>query len=132
MSSVMPIYQNHSRKHGFPLRFFAAAFGISILATGSSVWELWYAHNRVDERAGKHIAIKERVRASLAEPYLLAVQQEGGAETTVEHHCTSSIGVALFINHEGSPEDILKWADMAMYQAKEGGRNMIRFYDSKS
>jgi PleD family two-component response regulator len=35
----------------------------------------------------------------------------------------------LFINHEVSVEDILKWADMAMYQAKEAGRNSIRFYD---
>jgi PleD family two-component response regulator len=25
-------------------------------------------------------------------------------------------------------EDFLKWADMAMFQAKEAGRNQIRFY----
>ena len=75
--------------------------------------------------------IAEKIRVRLAEPYLLTVPQNGNAKGTVEHHCTSSIGVVLFINHESTAEDILKWADMAMYQAKEGGRNLIRFYESK-
>ena len=75
--------------------------------------------------------VAEKIRATLAEPYLLTLQQEGKAETAVEHHCTSSIGVVLFISHEGSPEEIIKWADMAMYQAKDAGRNLIRFYDLK-
>ncbi|HEU0234750.1 MAG TPA: diguanylate cyclase [Gallionella sp.] len=39
--------------------------------------------------------------------------------------------MVLFVNHDANSEDILKWADMAMYQAKEAGRNLIRFYDSK-
>ena len=46
--------------------------------------------------------------------------------------CTASIGVALFGKHEASQDDILKWADTAMYQAKEAGCNLIRFYDSKA
>jgi GGDEF domain-containing protein len=37
----------------------------------------------------------------------------------------------LFINHEASTEDIIKWADIAMYQAKEAGGNQIRFYGSE-
>ena len=76
--------------------------------------------------------VAEKIRAALAEPYVLTIRQTGGAETTIEHHCTSSIGVVLFISHEPGAEDILKWADMAMYQAKEAGRNLIRFYDSKA
>ena len=75
--------------------------------------------------------VAEKIRATLAEPYLLTFKQEGDTEIAVEHHCTSSIGVALFINHKARPEDVLKWADMAMYQAKEGGRNLIRFFDSE-
>lgn len=75
--------------------------------------------------------VAEKIRVTLAEPYVLKVQPEGKKETTVEHLCTSSIGVVLFINHETSEEDILKWADMAMYQAKEAGRNQVRFYESK-
>jgi diguanylate cyclase (GGDEF)-like protein len=52
----------------------------------------------------------------------------GMADVVIEHHCTASIGVVLFINHEASQDDILKWADISMYQAKESGRNQIRFY----
>ncbi len=76
--------------------------------------------------------VAEKIRSSLAEPYWLTCKHDGNAEIMVEHHCTSSIGVALFIDHEASQEDILKWADMAMYQAKEDGRNITRFFDRQS
>ena len=46
----------------------------------------------------------------------------------VEHRCTVSIGVTLFINHDASEDDILKQADQAMYQAKEAGRDAVHFY----
>jgi diguanylate cyclase (GGDEF)-like protein/PAS domain S-box-containing protein len=74
--------------------------------------------------------VAEKIRIILAGPYVLKFQQEGNAEITIEHRCTSSIGVALFINHEAGPEEVLKWADIAMYQAKEGGRNRVHFYGS--
>ena len=81
------------------------------------------------ESAAQASAVAEKIRVTLAEPYLLTVKHEGQAECTIEHHCTSSIGVKLFIAHEANMEDIIKWADMAMYQAKEDGRNLIRFYE---
>jgi EAL domain-containing protein (putative c-di-GMP-specific phosphodiesterase class I) len=45
------------------------------------------------------------------------------------HHTTPSIGVVLFRGHLQSLDDVLKYADTAMYQAKTAGRNTIRFYD---
>jgi diguanylate cyclase (GGDEF)-like protein/PAS domain S-box-containing protein len=81
------------------------------------------------EKAG---IVAEKIRAALAEPYLLTRKREGEAATTVEHRCTTSIGVVLFINHEANQEELLKWADMAMYQAKEGGRNRFCFFDKQS
>jgi diguanylate cyclase (GGDEF)-like protein/PAS domain S-box-containing protein len=75
--------------------------------------------------------VAEKIRKTLAEPYVLKVKQEDKAEYTVEHRCTASIGVVLFVDHQTGPEDILKWADIAMYQAKEGGRNRTQFYEAK-
>ncbi|MGA7827997.1 MAG: GGDEF domain-containing protein [Geobacteraceae bacterium] len=79
------------------------------------------------EKAG---FVAEKIRAKLAKPYQLKRKHPGTDETIVEHHCTSSIGVVLFIGQDDSQEDILKWADIAMYQAKADGRNLIRFYES--
>ena len=73
--------------------------------------------------------VADKIRSTLAEPYQLKIHSKGKAETAAEHHCTSSIGVILFINHEVSREDILRCADMAMYQAKDQGRNRIRFFN---
>ncbi|MBE0615845.1 MAG: GGDEF domain-containing protein [Burkholderiales bacterium] len=74
-------------------------------------------------------AIAEKVRTALARPYTLRLRPEGEAPATIEHQCTASIGVALFGKDEISRESILKWADTAMYRAKEEGRNLIRFYE---
>ncbi len=71
--------------------------------------------------------IAEKIRVTLSEPYQLIVRRQGKMEGTVEHHCTASIGVSLFFDHETSQEDILKRADTAMYHAKEAGRNTFRF-----
>jgi diguanylate cyclase (GGDEF)-like protein len=81
------------------------------------------------ESVSQAAIIAEKIRHSLAEPYALKVQRDEG-ETTVEHRCTVSIGVVLFINHDASQHEIFKWADSAMYQAKDAGRNLIRFHDS--
>ena len=61
-----------------------------------------------------------KVREAIAMPYMLK-----GLEFTG----TASIGVSLFCNQGDSVDDLLKHADLAMYHAKEGGRNSLRFFD---
>ncbi|MFA6120682.1 MAG: EAL domain-containing protein [Sideroxydans sp.] len=74
--------------------------------------------------------VAEKIRESLAKPYSL--KHLAGALVDMEyitHHCSSSIGVTLFRDQVESLEQLLKWTDMAMYRAKEAGRNTIRFFD---
>lgn len=73
--------------------------------------------------------IAEKIFVALSEPFLLKIAGEGETETCIEHHCSASIGVALFVNQETSQDDLLKWADAAMYQAKESGCSQVRFHE---
>lgn len=78
------------------------------------------------EQVGK---VAEKIRTVLSEPYRLTIRQESGTETILEHRCTASIGAVLFVRQETDMEDLIKWADLAMYQAKDAGRNSVRFYE---
>jgi len=84
--------------------------------------------DREESRLQAH-AIVEKIRVTLSEPYPLTVRRSGKPDVTVTHHCTASIGIALFSDHEDTGEDILKWADDAMFKAKDEGRNLVRFYE---
>lgn len=74
--------------------------------------------------------VAEKIQVALSKPYLLTIKQQEHAGITIEHRCTASIGVVVFLNHEVTQNDLLKWADSAMYAAKEAGRNLIQFYDA--
>ncbi len=51
--------------------------------------------------------------------------------TTYFYNCTSSIGITLFTGQQQTGDEILKQADIAMYQAKAAGRNALRFFDQQ-
>jgi diguanylate cyclase (GGDEF)-like protein len=70
--------------------------------------------------------IAEKISRALAEPYRLAIGP-AGADESVEHHASVSIGVVVFTDSEGSQDDYMKWADAAMYRAKEARHGLIRF-----
>lgn len=71
--------------------------------------------------------VAEKIRESLAVPYVLRLPPTATEDATVEHHCSASIGCVVFNNHEASLTDLLKRADGAMYLAKDGGRNRVCF-----
>jgi len=64
-------------------------------------------------------SIAERLVAEIARP----LQLNGH-----EFVCSCSIGIAIFDDHEATVCEIMKRADIAMYQAKQTGHNTISFF----
>lgn len=46
-------------------------------------------------------------------------------------YCTVSIGVSVYPNDTKDPESLLLYADLAMYRAKQNGRNNFEFYTAE-
>ncbi len=74
----------------------------------------------IQESAALAKIVGEKILVTLNKTYNLS---------KYEHHCTASIGVTLFADHQGTIDDLMKQADLAMYQAKAAGRNTLRFFD---
>jgi diguanylate cyclase (GGDEF)-like protein/PAS domain S-box-containing protein len=64
--------------------------------------------------------VGEKILAQLAQPYALA---------GYHYRSTPSIGIVPFQGPQTSVLELLKQADLAMYQAKSAGRNTLRFFD---
>lgn len=77
-----------------------------------------------DEQAAANQAemIAEKVRQTLNRPYQLASAEQ-------LHESTASIGMTLFHGDGVSTDVLLKQADVALYQAKDAGRNRLRFFN---
>jgi diguanylate cyclase (GGDEF)-like protein/PAS domain S-box-containing protein len=65
-------------------------------------------------------AIAEQLKDSLAEPVEVGLRR-------ISVSC--SIGVALATTGQESAVEMMQWADAAMYQAKEHGRNRVAMFD---
>ena len=72
------------------------------------------------EAATQAEAVGRKILATLNQHFDLGGQQ---------HHTSPSIGVTLFYDHRETVDELLKRADLAMYQAKAAGRNTMRFFD---
>lgn len=59
-----------------------------------------------------------RLLAQIAEPFNLGV----------EIHITASIGIAVFTEDVTGPEEMMKQVDLALYRAKDLGRNQFHFH----
>ncbi|HUW36946.1 MAG TPA: EAL domain-containing protein [Rhodocyclaceae bacterium] len=73
--------------------------------------------------------VAENILAAFDRPYRLEVDAASGVQKSIDHRCTASIGVTLFGPRTENVDELLKQADLAMYQAKDSGRNTIRFFD---
>jgi diguanylate cyclase (GGDEF)-like protein/PAS domain S-box-containing protein len=66
--------------------------------------------------------IVEKMKEALSSPFKLA---------QITHHGTASIGVSLWSEGAHSVDEIIKEADIAMYDAKSNGRDTISFFIPK-
>ena len=73
-----------------------------------------------EEAAAQTSTIAEKILATFSQPYLLAGHP---------HQSSGSIGIAPFSGHEQTANALLKSADIAMYQAKAGGRNRAHIFE---
>jgi diguanylate cyclase (GGDEF)-like protein/PAS domain S-box-containing protein len=73
----------------------------------------------VEEAAANARIVAEKIRDIASQPYLF----EGH-----ECHSSSSIGITIIGNEQGIAAETLQQAEMAMFQAKEAGRNTIHFF----
>lgn len=74
--------------------------------------------------AAKHAeSVAEKIHEALSHPFELG--QYSPIMTS------SSIGIAIVSSDEQNSDDLLKFADTAMYQAKKEGRNTTRFYQEQ-
>lgn len=96
--------------------------GDSVARLGGDEFVLLVENLSMNEVEAAHQieAIGEKILTSLNQPYQL---------NSHEYLSTPSVGISLFNGNQESSEDLLKHADIAMYQAKKAGRNTLRFFD---
>ena len=76
--------------------------------------------DNIEGASQKAALTAEHIRAALCMPYSI----QGN-----EQHSSPSIGVSLYRGNEDYPEVLLRQADIAMYKAKDAGRNTVRFFN---
>ena len=67
-------------------------------------------------------SVTHKILHALAAPYTLQARS---------YSSTASIGIALFSDDHNTVDELLKRADLAMYEAKSGGRNTLRYFNPR-
>lgn len=74
--------------------------------------------------------IAQKILSSLSATYSFDIKND--KTSRIEYRCTVSIGVLVFKADDDSKENLFRYADAAMYKAKETGKNTICFHNSNS
>lgn len=96
--------------------------GDTIARLGSDEFVVMLQDLPSDLDAAGHVAksVGEHILTALRQPYHLV---------DFNHHCSASVGVALFHGSGLLVEDLLKRADLALHKAKDAGGDTLRFFD---
>ncbi len=70
----------------------------------------------------------ERQAQSIAAQIVGLVSEHMHIKNDAAHNITASIGITLFPDHSDKAEELLTYADLAMYMVKEKGRNGVCLY----
>ncbi len=88
--------------------------------------------NSLDQYASKAETqakkLAEKIRVALAKPYHLPINL-GQPHDFITYHSSVSIGVVLFLGKVSNTEELMKYADLAMYEAKHSGRDAVCVFD---
>ncbi|QLC73386.1 EAL domain-containing protein [Pseudomonas sp. LPB0260] len=115
---VTEIFQANLRGYDYLSRPVGIEVGRDMARLGGDEFTLLLCHPEADQLAGP---VAERIIAALAEP----IDLEGS-----ECYIGCSIGIAIYPDDGRSVEDLVKHADLAMYQAKTRGKSTYQFFSS--
>ena len=73
-----------------------------------------------EEAAVQAKQVGDKVQESVAQPFHFKGH---------EYQCTNSMGIRLYRDNDTSAEELLRHADLALYESKSAGRNTLRFFD---
>ncbi len=111
LKEVASRLQNCIKKHDLVSRMSGDEFTIAIADQASA-----------DSAANTAVKVGERILHALQQPF--AIEQR-------ELFLTGSIGIAIFPHDGQTVTELLKNSDMAMYHAKDDGRNNVQFFDEQ-
>ncbi len=75
---------------------------------------------RAEDAAALALTVAEKLRATLATPVIVGKQELASG---------ASLGITLFPKGHEGVEDLMREADVAMYRAKEKGRNQVVYFE---
>lgn len=74
--------------------------------------------------SARAVRVAEKIREVLSQPYVLGEQKQN-------YRNSPSIGITLFLGQSLNSDTLFKQADLALYQSKNAGRNLVRLFSPK-
>ncbi|MFZ4062694.1 MAG: diguanylate cyclase domain-containing protein [Polynucleobacter sp.] len=84
--------------------------------------------NNYSETACQVSDIAKKILARLSSKYIFTITHPTLGDNLIQFESSASIGATLFLGNQIKSSNIIKRADMAMYEAKKMGGNQVRFY----